>query len=99
MYDCEETNLVSNIRNPPENAGDNNGSGDCRKLPSAGGTLCPSYRATRNEKDTTRARANALRQYLTDSDKENKFDQEELYQVFDLCVSCKALQLTHKSNT
>jgi hypothetical protein len=31
---------------------------DCRKLPSAGGTMCPSYRATRNEKDTTRARAN-----------------------------------------
>lgn len=42
-----------------------NGSGDCRKLPSAGGTLCPSYRATLNEKDTARARANALREYLT----------------------------------
>ncbi|MCL4161174.1 UNVERIFIED_CONTAM: hypothetical protein GTU68_025693, partial [Idotea baltica] len=38
-----------------------NGSGDCRKLPEFGGTMCPSYRATRNEKDTTRARANALR--------------------------------------
>ncbi|MEY4011523.1 MAG: hypothetical protein RIT22_647 [Bacteroidota bacterium] len=75
-----------------------NGSGDCRKLPSAGGTLCPSYRATRNEKDTTRARANALRQYLTDSDKENKFDQEELYQVFDLCVSCKACASECPSN-
>ncbi|HEX9827146.1 MAG TPA: FAD-binding oxidoreductase, partial [Flavobacteriaceae bacterium] len=36
-----------------------NGSGDCRKLPEFGGTMCPSYRATRNEKDTTRARANA----------------------------------------
>ena len=56
-----------------------NGSGDCRKLPSAGGTLCPSYRATRNEKDTTRARANALRQYLTDTTTKNKFDHEELY--------------------
>ncbi|MEY2671554.1 MAG: hypothetical protein RLZZ577_1870, partial [Bacteroidota bacterium] len=75
-----------------------NGSGDCRKLPSAGGNLCPSYRATRNEKDTTRARANALRQYLTDSDKENKFDQEELYQVFDLCVSCKACASECPSN-
>ncbi|MFL9829691.1 FAD-linked oxidase C-terminal domain-containing protein [Flavobacterium sp. ST-87] len=67
-----------------------NGSGDCRKLPSAGGTLCPSYRATRDEKDTTRARANALREYLTHSDKENKFDHKELYEVFELCVSCKA---------
>jgi hypothetical protein len=64
-----------------------NGSGDCRKLPSAGGTLCPSYRAT--EKDTTRARANALREYLTHSEKDNKFDHEELYKVFELCVVAK----------
>ena len=75
-----------------------NGSGDCRKLPSAGGTLCPSYRATRNEKDTTRARANALREYLTHSDKGNKFDYEELYKVFELCVSCKACASECPSN-
>lgn len=67
-----------------------NGSGDCRKLPEFGGTMCPSYRATRNEKDTTRARANALREFLTTSEKENKFDHEELKEVFDLCLSCKA---------
>ncbi|BAO77276.1 Fe-S protein, homolog of lactate dehydrogenase SO1521 [Winogradskyella sp. PG-2] len=67
-----------------------NGSGDCRKLPEFGGTMCPSYRATRNEKDTTRARANALREYLTNSDKTNKFNHEELKEVFDLCLSCKA---------
>jgi FAD/FMN-containing dehydrogenase/Fe-S oxidoreductase len=67
-----------------------NGSGDCRKLPEFGGTMCPSYRATRNEKDTTRARANALREVLTNSDKPNKFDSEELKEVFDLCLSCKA---------
>ena len=75
-----------------------NGSGDCRKLPSAGGTLCPSYRATRNEKDTTRARANALRDYLTHSEKENKFDYKELYDVFELCVSCKACASECPSN-
>lgn len=75
-----------------------NGSGDCRKLPSAGGTLCPSYRATRNEKDTTRARANALRDYLTNSNKVNKFDHKELYEVFDLCVSCKACASECPSN-
>jgi len=75
-----------------------NGSGDCRKLPSAGGTLCPSYRATRNEKDTTRARANALREYLTNSEKENKFNHKELYQVFELCVSCKACASECPSN-
>ena len=67
-----------------------NGSGDCRKLPSAGGTMCPSYRATLNEKDTTRARANALREFLTNSEKANKFNHDELKQVFDLCLSCKA---------
>ncbi len=67
-----------------------NGSGDCRKLPEFGGTMCPSYRATRNEKDTTRARANALRTFLTESDKENKFNHKELHDVFDLCLSCKA---------
>lgn len=67
-----------------------NGSGDCRKLPEFGGTMCPSYRATRNEKDTTRARANALREFLTNSEKANKFDHKELKDVFDLCLSCKA---------
>ena len=75
-----------------------NGSGDCRKLPSAGGTLCPSYRATRNEKDTTRARANALREYLTNSEKDNKFNHKELYEVFELCVSCKACASECPSN-
>ncbi|GAA4302021.1 FAD-binding and (Fe-S)-binding domain-containing protein [Aestuariibaculum suncheonense] len=67
-----------------------NGSGDCRKPPEFGGVMCPSYRATRHEKDTTRARANALREFLTNSEKENKFDYEELKTVFDLCLSCKA---------
>jgi FAD/FMN-containing dehydrogenase/Fe-S oxidoreductase len=75
-----------------------NGSGDCRKPPSAGGTMCPSYRATRNEKDTTRARANALREYLTHSEKENKFDHKELYEVFELCISCKACASECPSN-
>ncbi|MET3028505.1 FAD-linked oxidase C-terminal domain-containing protein [Flavobacterium sp. UW10123] len=75
-----------------------NGSGDCRKMPSAGGAMCPSYRATRNEKETTRARANALREYLTYSEKENKFDQKELYEVFELCVSCKACASECPSN-
>lgn len=75
-----------------------NGSGDCRKLPEAGGAMCPSYRATRNEKDTTRARANALREFLTHSDKENKFNHDELHQVFDLCLSCKACASECPSN-
>ncbi|MFD1294144.1 FAD-binding and (Fe-S)-binding domain-containing protein [Lutibacter holmesii] len=75
-----------------------NGSGDCRKPVSAGGTMCPSYRATNNEKDTTRARANALREFLTNSEKINKFDYEELKDVFDLCLSCKACASECPSN-
>jgi len=75
-----------------------NGSGDCRKPVSAGGTMCPSYRATKDEKDTTRARANALREFLTNSEKVNKFDYEELKDVFDLCLSCKACSSECPSN-
>ncbi|WP_334112094.1 FAD-binding and (Fe-S)-binding domain-containing protein [Paucihalobacter sp.] len=67
-----------------------NGSGDCRKLPEFGGTMCPSYRAPRNEKDSTRARANALREILTHSTETNRFNNEALKEVFDLCLSCKA---------
>jgi FAD/FMN-containing dehydrogenase/Fe-S oxidoreductase len=75
-----------------------NGSGDCRKPAEAGGTMCPSYRATRNEKDTTRARANALREFLTHSDKPNKFDHTELKEVLDLCISCKGCKSECPSN-
>ncbi|MDG1171501.1 MAG: 4Fe-4S dicluster domain-containing protein, partial [Polaribacter sp.] len=75
-----------------------NGSGDCRKPVSAGGTMCPSYRATKNEKDTTRARANTLREFLTNSEEQNKFDHKELKEVFDLCLSCKACASECPSN-
>jgi len=67
-----------------------NGSGDCRKLSVSGGTMCPSYRATRNEKDTTRGRANVLREFLTQSSKDNPFDHPEIAEALDLCLSCKA---------
>ena len=67
-----------------------NGSADCRKSDLIGGTMCPSYRATRDEKNTTRARANTLREFLTRSNKQNPFDHKEIYEVMDLCLSCKA---------
>ncbi len=67
-----------------------NGSGDCRKPPEAGGVMCPSYQATKDEKNTTRARANALREFLTNSDKINRFDYDELNETLSLCLSCKA---------
>lgn len=75
-----------------------NGSGDCRKTEHMSGAMCPSYHATRNEKDTTRGRANALREFLTVSDQKNRFDQKELKEVFDLCLSCKACASECPSN-
>jgi FAD/FMN-containing dehydrogenase/Fe-S oxidoreductase len=75
-----------------------NGSGDCRKTELSGGTMCPSFMATRNEKDTTRARANILREFLTNSDKLNRFDHKEIYEVMDLCLSCKGCKSECPSN-
>lgn len=75
-----------------------NGSGDCRKTHLSGGTMCPSFMATRNEKDTTRARANILREFLTHSDKLNRFDHKEIYEVMDLCLSCKGCKSECPSN-
>ena len=75
-----------------------NGSGDCRKLPGSGGTMCPSYMATRNEKDTTRARANILRDFLSNSSEANKFNHKEIYEVMDLCLSCKGCTSECPSN-
>jgi len=75
-----------------------NGSGDCRKTENAAGAMCPSYHATKNEKDTTRARANALREVLTNNDAVNKFNSKELKEVFDLCISCKACASECPSN-
>lgn len=66
-----------------------NGSGDCRKLPGSGGTMCPSFMATRNERDTVRGRANVLREFLTMDNKENAFDHPEIKEALDLCLSCK----------
>lgn len=75
-----------------------NGSGDCRKSHTMKGGMCPSYHATKNEKDTTRGRANTLREFLTNSDQPNRFDHEELKEVFDLCLSCKACASECPSN-
>ena len=75
-----------------------NGSGDCRKLPLSGGTMCPSYQATRNEKETTRARANTLREFLTKSNQQNPFDHQEIKEVMDLCLSCKGCTSECPSN-
>lgn len=66
-----------------------NGAGVCRKLAESGGTMCPSYHATREEKDTTRGRANLFRQ-LFSGRQADAFSSEELKEALSLCLSCKA---------
>jgi Fe-S oxidoreductase len=65
-----------------------NGSGDCRKTKVIGGTMCPTFMATGDEKDCTRARANILREFLS-ADENNPWDHKEIYDILDLCIACK----------
>jgi FAD/FMN-containing dehydrogenase/Fe-S oxidoreductase len=65
-----------------------NGSGDCRKTSLIGGTMCPSFMVTGEEKNCTRARANILREFLS-ADEKNPWDHKEIYEILDLCLSCK----------
>jgi len=74
------------------------GSGDCRKNAVIGGTMCPSFMATRDEDKSTRGRANILREFLTRSGKKYPWDHEEIYRVMDLCLSCKACKSECPSN-
>ena len=67
-----------------------NGSGDCRKSYLFGGTMCPSFRFTGREQDSTRGRSNILRELLTNPQTKKIFDQQEIIEALDLCISCKA---------
>lgn len=69
-------------------AGMCSGVGQCRQR--LVGTMCPSYQATGDERDTTRARANALREALSNRDLLDGLSDPALDEVFDLCLSCKA---------
>jgi FAD/FMN-containing dehydrogenase/Fe-S oxidoreductase len=75
-----------------------NGSGDCRKSALMGGTMCPSFMATRDEQTTTRARANALREYITNPGKEKNMTLNGVYDILDLCLSCKGCKSECPSN-
>ncbi len=65
-----------------------NGSGDCRKSSVIGGVMCPSFMATHEEKDTTRARANILQEFLGRVNGDH-WDHQEIYDILDLCLGCK----------
>lgn len=75
-----------------------NGSGDCRKSEVIGATMCPTFMATRDEDKSTRGRANILREFLYRGNGEKIFDQEEIYHILSLCISCKACKSECPSN-
>jgi FAD/FMN-containing dehydrogenase/Fe-S oxidoreductase len=64
-----------------------NNNGACRAA--AGGVMCPSYRVTREERDTTRGRANSLRLAITGQLGPDAFTSDEMAETLKLCVSCK----------
>ena len=73
-----------------------NGQGACRKL--GGGTMCPSYMATRDEEHSTRGRANALRAAISGALPVDALTSERLHQVMDLCLECKACKAECPTN-
>jgi FAD/FMN-containing dehydrogenase/Fe-S oxidoreductase len=64
-----------------------NGSADCRKSSKIGGVMCPSYMATGDEDKTTRARANALREFMNGAG--DPWNHAEIHEILDLCLGCK----------
>ncbi len=72
------------------------GVGECRKM--LGGTMCPSYRATRNEEHSTRGRANALRLSMSGQLNGEGMASHRLNEILDLCLSCKACKSECPSN-
>ena len=64
-----------------------NNNGHCRKFDN--GTMCPSYRVTRDEQHVTRGRANALRLALSGQLGEGALTSQAMHDTLDLCVSCK----------
>ena len=64
-----------------------NNNGHCRKFDA--GTMCPSYRVTRDEQHVTRGRANTLRLALSGQLGADAFTSDAMFQTMDLCVSCK----------
>ena len=75
-----------------------NGSGDCRKSHLVGGVMCPSYMGTKDERNSTRGRANVLREFIYKRENVDGLSFEEVKSVLDLCLSCKACKNECPSN-
>src|SRR5262249_22143899 len=72
------------------------GVGACRKRRE--GTMCPSFQATRDERDSTRGRANALRLAITGGLGDGGLTDPALHEVLDLCLECKACKAECPTN-
>jgi FAD/FMN-containing dehydrogenase/Fe-S oxidoreductase len=72
------------------------GVGACRQT--LAGTMCPSFRATRDEADSTRGRANALRLAMAGDWGPDGMQSKALFDTLDLCLSCKACKSECPSN-
>ena len=72
------------------------GVGECRKT--IGGTMCPSFKATRDEEHSTRGRANALRMAMSNQLDDMGLASPRLHKALDLCLSCKACKSECPSN-
>lgn len=93
-----QADSVTEVSSPPGSGGDATGgfamavemcnnNGHCRKFDA--GTMCPSYRVTRDEQHLTRGRANTLRLALSGQLGADAFTSDAMAQTMDLCVSCK----------
>lgn len=72
------------------------GVGACRK--EEGGVMCPSYMATREEKHSTRGRAHLLWELLQGEVLEGAWQNEDVKDALDLCLSCKACKTECPTN-
>lgn len=64
-----------------------NNNGACRKFDAS--VMCPSYRVTKNERDSTRGRANTLRLAISGQLGPDAFTSDDMAETMKLCVSCK----------
>ena len=91
-YRCNDSDLMCSIEQC-------NGAGDCRKSNTIGGTMCPTFKLTRDELMSTRARANVLREVLTRGlpDKDTE-DTAALKEMLYSCLACKGCRGECPSN-
>ena len=91
QYRCNDVDLMCSIEQC-------NGAGDCRKSNTIGGTLCPTFKVSRDELLSTRARANVLREVLTRGLPDGGDDRAALEEMLYSCLACKGCKGECPSN-